>query len=113
MNHKDPVMVHMSKGISVDECVSQKVDKYSDPVGVVVVDGEAEMIVKKRVDTATARGTAEPREGVVALKGSMRRDGRVKVRRKAEKGMLMRRKGREYGEEIAKVVENEISKPSC
>ena len=44
---------------------------------VVVIDGEAQMIVKKRVNTSTARVETEPGERVVSLKGAGGSNGRI------------------------------------
>ena len=77
LNHQRPVRVHVAKGVPIDDGVCKEVNVYADPVDVAVIDGEAQMIVKKRVDTTAARVETEPRERVVSLEGAGGSDGRV------------------------------------
>jgi hypothetical protein len=59
-DHKHPLMIYVAKGIPVDDSVSSEVNEDADPVSVVAIDGKAEVIVEKRIDTAAARVEAEP-----------------------------------------------------
>ena len=42
----------MSKGVAVSDSVGKEVDEDADPVSVVAIDGEAQIVVGKGIDTA-------------------------------------------------------------
>ena len=77
LNHQRPLRVRVAEGVSVDDGVCKEVDVYANPVDVVVIDGKAQMIVKKGVKTAAARVETEPGERVVGLEGTGGSNGRV------------------------------------
>ena len=53
--------VYVSKGVAVSDSVGKEVDEDADPVSVVAIDGEAQIVVGKGIDTASAGGETEPR----------------------------------------------------
>ena len=53
--------VHVAKGVSVSDSVGKKVDEDADPVGVVAIDGEAQIVVREGIDAAAAGVETEPR----------------------------------------------------
>ena len=53
--------VYVSEGVAVSDSVGKEVNEDADPVGVVAIDGEAQMVVRKRIDAATAGVETEPR----------------------------------------------------
>jgi hypothetical protein len=54
LNHKYPLRVHVTKGVSVSKSVTEEVDEDADPVGVVAVDGEAQMVIREGIDATTS-----------------------------------------------------------
>ena len=81
-------------------------------MSVIVVDRKAEMIEEERVDAAAIRVDAKPGKTSVTLKGAAGSNGRVEVGGEAEEGVRMGRRGREGGEEVAEVVNDDVIEPS-
>ena len=61
LDHQYPMRVHVAQRVSVSDSVGKKVDKDANPVGVVAIDREAQMIIRKGIDAATAGSKTEPR----------------------------------------------------
>jgi len=66
LNHQSSLRVCVTKGVPINDGMVQKIYEDADPVGVAVVDGEAKVAVKKRIDTEAMRVETEPGERVVA-----------------------------------------------
>jgi hypothetical protein len=62
----------VTEGVPVDYIVCQKIHEDANPVGVVAVDREAEVIVEERVDARAAGVETEPRKRVIAEEGATR-----------------------------------------
>ena len=102
----------MAEGVPIYNGTGPQVDEDAHPVGVIVVDRKAEVIEEERVDTATSRIYAEPRETTVALKGAAGSDGGVEVRGETEEGVRMGRRGGEGGKKGAEVVDGDVIEPT-
>ena len=53
--------VYVSEGVPVSDSVGMEVNEDADPVGVVAIDGEAQIVVREGIDTAAAGVQTEPR----------------------------------------------------